>query len=110
MSAIVFKVADRDLPLKLTMRRVELLEELSGVDVMNDPRGMSSAKHMTAALYALAGGESETGMTFDAFKDEVTPGMMKAASEAIVAVFQRDAGGGEDAGGKPPAGASRSKT
>lgn len=107
--SITVKVADRDLPLRLTMRRVELLEELTGVDVMNDARGMNSPKHMTAALFALAGGEDATGMTFHAFADEITPGMMREATQLILRVFERDAGGGEDAGGKPRADASPSK-
>lgn len=111
MSAIHFKLADRELPLKLTMRRAELLEELSGVDVLNDPSGMGKPKHIGAALYALAGGEAAVGMTFDEFKDEITPGMLRDAAQVVVSVFLRDAGGAEEGTeGKAPADASPSKT
>lgn len=110
MSALAFKVADRDLPLRLTMRRAELLEELTGVDVLNDPSGMGKPQHIIAAVYALAGGEDGVGMAFDAFKDEITPGMVREASQLVVSVFLRDAGGGEaGAEGKAPAAASPSK-
>lgn len=95
MSALVFKVADRDLPLKLTMRRAELLEELTGIDVLNDPRGMGKPMHIVATVFALAGGEDAVGMTFDAFKDEITPGMVLEASQLVVDVIRRDAGGDE---------------
>lgn len=112
MEPITLHIADRDLPLKLTMHRVELLEELTGVDVLAGGANLGTPKNLALTLYALAGGEPEVGLTLAQFKDELTPASMRAGSALMIAVFKRDSGVGEnaDAGGKPLASRSRSKT
>jgi hypothetical protein len=96
----IIEVGDAKLELRLTMRRVELLEEHAGIDLLNakgDEIGatLRTARGITGALYALAGGESEVGMTREAFADTVSLTDLAPLARKIEAVFARDAGTGD---------------
>jgi hypothetical protein len=92
---IVLKLGARELPLKLTMHRVRILTELTGVDVLNgDASELGQPANLSRTLYALAGGPG-TNLSVEEFEDELTPASLRDATNLLVRVFQRDAGGGE---------------
>ena len=112
MTAITVRIADKDVPLKLTMRRVRLIKELTSVDLMSgaSSNDLSSPAHMVAIAYALAGG-TDTGMSLDAWEDNITPNELKPLADAILAVMRRVTVTPEPSEpGNPEAGAPPSKT
>jgi hypothetical protein len=95
VSDITLELAGKSFPLRLTMHRVRLLKELTGVDVMNGGgQELGTPENLSRTLYALAGGKA-TNMSVDEFEDEMTPNALKEGANLLVRVFQRDAGGGE---------------
>ena len=105
MSDIALELAGKQYPLKLTMHRTDLIEELTGVDVLGGGgQELGSPKNLSLTLYALAGGKA-TGMSVTEFKDELTPATLRVGADLLVRVFKRDAGGGE---GNAPADAPTS--
>jgi hypothetical protein len=104
---ITLTLGTRELPLKLTMHRVRLLAELTGVDVLNgDASELGQPANLSRTLYALAGGPG-TNLSVEEFEDELTPAGLRDAASLLVRVFQRDAGGGE---GNAPVDAPASKS
>ena len=107
MNTININVAGKPVELRFTMYRAKLLQELTGVDILNDREGIrKAAKSMNGAvgvLFALAGGERKTGMELDDFADELTFTDMRELGEKINAVMARDAAPAEggEAGGAP---------
>jgi len=91
-------LADKEFDLKVTMHRLKLLKEVSGVDLLNpgasDGSGLQSAEHMIAAAYAFAGGEA-TGMTQAEFEDLIGMADLPAVSAALEDVMTRDVGENE---------------
>ena len=94
MDEITLELAGKQYPLRLTMHRVRLLKELTGVDVMNGGADLGTPENLSRTLFALAGGKA-TNLSVDEFEDELTPNALKEGAALIVRVFQRDAGGGE---------------
>lgn len=94
---VQIELAGTTYDLKVTMHRLKLLKELSGVDILNPGDGdnnLHSAEHMIAALYAFAGGEA-TGVTREVFEDSIEMKDLPAVSQAIADVMQTDVGRGE---------------
>lgn len=101
MSDITFEYDGRDLPLRLTMRRVKLIKELTGFDVLAGGQ-FPGVTAMSAMLFALAGGEGKVGASLDDFEDTLTPSVVINAADLVRLVFERDARAGGDTGNVAP--------
>lgn len=91
------KLGDKEYDLKVTMHRLKLLKEYSGVDIMNPQEGdggLRTAEHMIAAVYAFAGGEA-TGVPREEFEDSIAMRDLPTVTQAINDVMAEDVGGGE---------------
>lgn len=101
MEDITLTLSGKHYPLRLTMHRVRLLKELTGVDVLNGggPE-LGTPENLSRTLYALAGGKG-TGLGVEEFEDELTPHDLRTGANLLVEVFKRDAAGGGE--GNPPA-------
>lgn len=97
MSDITFEYDGRQLPLKLTMLRVELIQELTGFDVLAGGQ-FPGVTAMSAMLFALAGGEEGVGVPLRVFKDALTPAVVIGSADLVRLVFERDARAGGDTG------------
>lgn len=99
---ITLEHAGRALPLRLTMRRVRLIHELTGYDLLAGGTFPGVAL-MPAVMYALAGGEAKVGVPLEAFEDDVVPAQLEAFADLFRQVTERDsrseAGG---SGNAPP--------
>jgi hypothetical protein len=97
---ITLELGSKKYPLRVTMHRMRLLKELTGVDVLNGggPE-LGTPENLGLTLYALAGGKA-TGLSVEEFEDELTPALLRDGASLLVSVFQRDVGAGE---GNPPA-------
>lgn len=90
-------LGEKTYDLKVTMHRLKLLKQYSGVDILNPQEGdtgLNSAEHMIAAVYAFAGGEA-TGVQRDEFEDSITMRDLPTVTQAITDVMAQDVGGGE---------------
>ena len=104
MSDITLDVNGRTLPLRLTMRRVRIIRDIVGVDLMSGAsrEQLSDPLHVVGIVYALAGGtDARVGMTLEDFEDEVTPGDLGAFARLIAGVMQRDVAVVGDEGNPP---------
>jgi|AACY02.2.fsa_nt_gi hypothetical protein len=95
--------------LKVTMHRLKLLREYTGVDLLNPKKGgnngeeeeglqgqgpvneLASAEGLIAAVYAFAGGE-KIGVPLDEFADAIAPSDLPVVNQALMDTFQRDFG------------------
>ena len=112
MSVITVRIAEVDVPLKLTMRRVRLIKELTNVDLLAGATAneLNTPAHLVAIAYALAGGP-DTSMSLDEWEDNIEPRDLQRLADAILSVMQRDTTPPEAGeAGNPPADASPSKT
>lgn len=88
-------IGDRVFPLEARMRRVRLLHELTGVDFLTQSseevtKRLREVGNLTAAIYALAGGERKTSMTLEDFEEEIEFSEYPALLNKLKAVFERD--------------------
>lgn len=102
--------------MQLTMRRVRMISEMTGVDLLTTNTDtlsamMKSTAGITACLYAMVGG-TDTGWTREEFEDAITIADMPRLTKAIETVFNRDTAASTDDApkGKAKADASTSTT
>jgi hypothetical protein len=95
MKTVTIDVAGEPRELKFTMARAQLLQELTGVDILNDGNAFTAAlasiDGVTKALYALAGGERKLGMGLEDFADELSVAELESIGAKLDAVLKRDA-------------------
>ncbi len=88
-------INQKEIPLRLTMRRVRLFKEHVGVDLLNAKgkdiqKALTTPEGITGALYALAGGRKATGVDFEDFEDAIDIHDLPTIAEQLQLVFQRD--------------------
>jgi hypothetical protein len=106
--------------LKVTMHRLKLLREYTGVDLLNPKKGvtngeeeqgqgavneLANAEGLIAAVYAFAGG-AKIGVPLDEFADAISPSDLPVVNQALMDTFQRDFGPQEGGSGNVEASAS----
>ena len=101
MQKVTIQIGEREVELRVTMFRLRLLQELTGVDVLNDPARLQDIMRedvygVASALFALAGGERKLGVELDDFADELTLDVLQDAGEKLTSVFQRDTSAREE--------------
>ena len=104
MSDITLDVNGKTLPLRLTMRRVRIIRDLVGLDLMSGTsrEQMADPLHVVGIVYALAGGTpAKTGLTLEDFEDDATPGDLRHYAELVTAVMKRDVAPAGDEGNAP---------
>lgn len=104
MRKVTITVAGREVELRATMYRLKLLQEHTGVDLLNDSARLqevmrSDFNAVTGALFALAGGERKLGMELDDFADELSLDVLQEVGEKLTSVFERDTAPREEATG-----------
>ncbi len=88
-------INQKEIALRLTMRRVRLFQEHVGIDLLNSKgkdvqKALATPGGITGALYALAGGEKGTGVPFEEFEDAIDLHDLPKIAEQLQLVFQRD--------------------
>lgn len=90
---IVLSAGGREYELALTMSRVLLIHDLTGIDLLSGAAsGLSEPRNMLRVLYALTGGEDVTEVSFEEFADALTLVEFAASASLINGVLERDAG------------------
>jgi hypothetical protein len=106
---VTIQIGDRVFPLEARMSRMRLLYELTGIDILNQARKAKQDKagesdgatvslteqllkpgNISAAMYALAGGERRTSMSLEDFEDELDYHEVGAYMRKFQAVLTRD--------------------
>jgi hypothetical protein len=100
---VTINVAGQEFELKLTMLRMELFQEYTGIDLANGKRDekagtLTTIAEVGGALYALAGGEEITGLTLNEFKDSLSPQELREFGAKYNTIRERDTSPSESGG------------
>jgi hypothetical protein len=100
---VTINVAGQEYELKLTMLRMELFQEYTGIDLANGKRNekagtLTTIAEVGGALYALAGGEHATGLSLEDFKDALSPQELREFGAKYNTIRERDTSPSKEGG------------
>lgn len=117
MNRTTIQIGGKDLNLKASYRNLELLNDLTGIDLL-DPatfedktayeKAWTNPRNLMLTIYALAGGD-DTGWSLDEYKRIAVMADVKRLSTVLMDVMKRDMGVSEE-GGSGNAKKSKPKT